>query len=275
MTKERAEVDPGEDAAEAETGFLRVDGRKLECAFIGPRPGSGPTLVFLHPGLGCLAMWRDFPARLAEATGLGAMVYSRLGHGGSEPCAAPLSPGFMHHEGLEVLPAVLAAAGVGEAILVGHSDGASIALIYAGGTPAAPLRGMVIESPHVFVEPICLDNIGALPETYRTTDLGAKLEHYHGDNVEWVFGSWTRVWPAPEFRDWNIEEYLPAVRVPTLVIQGEDDEYGTVRQVEAVAARAAGPVETLMLADCGHEPHRDREEEVLEAMAAFIRDRIL
>ena len=258
-----------------QAGFLDVAGHRLECAWIGADPGSGPTLVLLHEGLGCVAMWRDFPDRLAEAAGCGALVFSRLGYGKSDPCPLPRPVTYMHDEGLEVLPQVLGVAGVTDAILVGHSDGASIALIYAGGTPAGPLRGLILEAPHVFAEQITVDSIAAAAEAYRAGDLRVRLERYHGANVDCAFLGWNEPWLAHDFRQWNIEEYLPAVRVPTLVVQGEDDAYGTMRQAKAIAAQAGGPVEILKLSGCGHSPHRDKEQAVLDRMAAFVRDRLL
>ncbi len=258
----------------AETAFLGVDGRRLEYAWIGPRPGAGPTLVFLHEGLGCTAMWGDFPERLARATGLSALVYSRLGYGKSDPCGLPRPARFMHDEGLIALPEVLAAAGVGEAILIGHSDGASIALIYAGEAERPGLRGLVLEAPHVFVEQVAIDSIAAIAESYRATDLRAKLARYHGDNTDGAFWGWNRAWLEPNFRDWNIEGYLASVKVPLLVIQGQDDEYGTVRQTEAITAQAGGPVETLLLPACGHAPHRDQADAALMSMARFVRERL-
>ena len=254
----------------AGSGFLRADGRRLEYAWHGPPPEEAPTLVFLHEGLGCVSLWRDFPARLAEATGCGALVYSRAGYGRSDPVPLPRPVRFMHHEGLRVLPEVLEAAGVRDAVLVGHSDGASIALVHAGSGAAPRVRALVLEAPHVFVEELSVRSIAAIGEAYRTTDLRGKLARHHGENVDCAFLGWNGVWLDPEFRAWNIEEYLPGVRVPVLVVQGEDDEYGTLAQVEAVERQVSGPVETVLLPGCGHSPHRDRPERVLEEMARFV-----
>ncbi len=176
----------------------------------------------------------------------------------------------MHDEARHVLPRVLAAAGIADCVLVGHSDGGSIALIYAGGAPRPGLRALVLEAPHVFVEPLSVESIAAAAEAYRHGDLRARLERRHGANVDCAFWGWNRAWLDPGFLAWNIEEFLPQVTVPVLAIQGEDDPYGTLRQVEAIAAQAGGAVETLALPACGHAPHRDQEERVLAAMAAFL-----
>lgn len=252
-------------------GHLLAGGHRLECAWHGPPPERAPTLVFLHEGLGCAATWRDFPARVAEATGCGALVYSRAGYGASDPVDLPRPVGFMHHEGVAVLPEVLEVAGVRDAVLVGHSDGASIALVHAGSGRAARVRALVVEAPHVFVEDVSVESIARMRDAYRSTDLPRKLARYHGDNTECAFRGWNDVWLDPAFRAWNIEEYLPRITVPVLVIQGEDDEYGTLAQVEAIRTQVGGPVETLVLPDCGHSPHRDQPERTLEAMVRFVR----
>ncbi len=256
------------------TGFLHAAGFRLEFAWHGPPPGEAPTLVFLHEGLGCVSLWRDFPARLAEATGCGALVYSRAGYGRSDPVELPRPVSFMHHEGLRVLPEVLDAAGVRDAVLVGHSDGASIAVVHAGSGAAGRVRALVLEAPHVFVEDVSVASIARAGEAYREADLRAKLGRHHGDNVDCAFRGWNEVWLHPEFRAWNLEAYLPAISVPVLVVQGEADEYGTLAQVEAVRAGVRGPVETLVLPGVGHSPHRDRPDETLAAMAGFIRERL-
>lgn len=250
--------------------LIEAGGRRLECAWIGPPPERAPTLVFLHEGLGSLGMWKDFPARLAEAAGCGALVYSRAGYGGSDPVELPRPVRFMHHEA-DVLAEVLAAAGVRDAILFGHSDGASIALIHAGSRRDTPVRALILEAPHVFTEPHGLESIARIREAYRATGLRERLARYHGSNTDVAFRGWNDVWLDPGFRAWNIEEYLPSIAVPILLIQGEDDEYGTIRQVDAIRAQVAGPAEVLILPGCGHSPHRDQRDRVIEASAAFIR----
>lgn len=258
-----------------DSGFVEAAGQRLEVAWYGPEAAPGPTLVLLHQGLGCVGMWRDYPARLAAATGLETLAYSRLGYGRSTPLKQPREVRFMHDEGLETLPALLGALDVDDFILVGHSDGASISIVYAGGVGHPGLRGLVVEAPHVFIEDICVRSVAEISERFRTTDLAKGFERYHGDNTEGAFWGWARAWLRPEFRHWNIEEYLAPIRLPVLVIQGEDDEYGTMAQVDAIAAQVSGPVECLKLADCGHAPHREQTEVVLDATAAFIRKHML
>jgi pimeloyl-ACP methyl ester carboxylesterase len=256
-------------------GFIEVGGHHLECAWIGPEPGAGPTLVFLHQGLGCVAMWNDFPARLAAATGLGAFVYSRLGHGKSGPAALPWPVSFMHDEALDVLPALLEVAGIDDFILVGHSDGASISLIYAGGIGGPGLRGLVLEAPHVMLEELTVEGAAALAERYESGDLGARLAPDHGANTDAVIRGWTQAFVGTPFSGWNIEEYLPAISVPALVIQGQDDAYGTMAQPDAIAAQSGAPVELLKLDKCGHAPHHERPDDVLAAMAGFVTRNLL
>jgi len=216
------------------TNFVHIDGYKLEFTWHGPGPDEAPTLVFLHEGLGCVALWRDFPAKLAAATGCGAFVYSRLGYGKSDPCQLPRPIHFMHTEGLDVLPRVLEAACIKDCILVGHSDGGSIAIVYAGGTLAAPLRGLITAAAHVFCEQLSVDSIERARTQYEHHALRQKLEKYHGENTTCAFRGWNDVWLHPDFMQWNIEEYLPGINVPMLAIQGVDDQYGTAAQIESI-----------------------------------------
>lgn len=201
--------------------------------------------------------------------GWGGLVYNRRGYGGSDPLRPPLPVQFMHHEALDVLPRVLEAFGIARPVLFGHSDGASIALIYAGSYPGSP-AALILEAPHVCVEPVTVASIAAIRDSYRSTDLRARLERHHGTNVDVLFDSWAELWLSDEFRRWNIEEYLRAITAPTLVIQGNDDEYGTTRHVEAVAAGASGRVETHLLDGCRHSPHVDQREAVEEAAVRFL-----
>jgi len=254
---------------------LIAGGHQLEYEWHGPSPEQAPTLVFLHEGLGCVSTWRDFPRRVSDATGCGALVYSRLGYGSSDSIELPRPLSFMHDEALIMLPQVLDALRVHDAILVGHSDGGSIALIYAGSQPKVRLRGLVLEAPHVFVEEISVESIARAAINYRSGQLKSALERHHGRNVECAFWGWNRVWLDPAFRSWNIEEYLPHISVPVLVIQGEGDEYGTLRQVEAIESKCKGPVESVVLPRCGHSPHRDQPERTLDAIAKFVRSELL
>ncbi len=249
---------------------FEVLGLHLEHRWIGPPPGDAPTIVFLHEGLGCAGMWRDFPDRLASAAGCGALVYSRPGYGASDPVEGPRPVRFMHDEALEVLPAVIGHFRLEDVILFGHSDGASIAVIYAGSRKG-PVRALVLEAPHVFVETVCTDSIARIAREYGTTRLRERLARHHGANTDSMFRTWTDVWLRPEFGRWNIQEYLPAIESPVLVVQGENDEYGTLAQVDAVLARVRGPAESLVLPGCGHSPHSSRPAEVLEAASRFLR----
>jgi pimeloyl-ACP methyl ester carboxylesterase len=248
-----------------------VLGRRLEYRWIGPRPEDVPTIVFLHEGLGCQRMWRDFPDRLASATGCGAMVYSRFGYGASHPAKGPRPARFMHDEALDVLPAVVASFGLKDVILFGHSDGASIAIINAGAG-VRPVRALILEAPHVFVEPICTQRIFRLAHEYETTRLRDRLARYHGANTDSMFQTWTEAWLRPDFLRWNIEEYLSAIECPVLVVQGENDDYGTLRQVDAVVRQVQRPARSLVLPRCGHSPHSDRPDEVLKAATEFVRE---
>ncbi|HVH11956.1 MAG TPA: alpha/beta hydrolase [Longimicrobium sp.] len=249
--------------------FLEINGTRLECRRVGPGPKEAPTIVFLHEGLGSVSTWRDFPDALAEATGCGALVYSRAGYGRSDSVDLPRPVRFMHDEA-EVLAKVVERAGLREVILVGHSDGASIALIAAGRRAVPGLRGLVLETPHVFAEPCGLESIARIADTYRTTDLRERLERHHGANVDTAFWGWSRVWLDPAFRAWNIEEFLPRIQVPARVVQGERDEYGSWAHVESIQRLSSAPVEALAVAECGHRPHREQRERVLGAMADFI-----
>ena len=249
---------------------LIAAGRRLEAYWIGPPPEDSPTLVFLHEGLGSARAWLSFAESVAQVTGWGALVYSRAGYGASGPADLPFSVRFMHDEALVVLPEVLDAMRIDDAILVAHSDGASIALIHAAGPGAARIRALALESPHSFVEPITLSSIAILQDRFENGDLRQKLERLHGTNTDRIFHAWTDVWLRPEFAAWSIEDLLPAVTCPVLVIQGKQDEYGTLRQVEAVTSRVQGPVKTVLLPDCGHFPHRDRRAETLAAVARFV-----
>jgi pimeloyl-ACP methyl ester carboxylesterase len=217
-------------------------------------------------------MWRDFPDRVASATGCGALVYSRLGYGASDPVRGPRPVRFMHDEALVVLPAVIEHFKLQEIILWGHSDGASIAVIYAGAT-RRPVRGLILEAPHVFIESLCIERIQRIKEEYETTRLRERLARYHGANTDSMFRSWTEVWLRPDFARWNIEEYLPAITSPVLVVQGEDDDYGTLQQVDAVLTQVNGPAKSLVLAHCGHSPHSDQPDAVLEAVRRFLGER--
>jgi pimeloyl-ACP methyl ester carboxylesterase len=246
------------------TDFLEVAGHRLEHAWHGAR--GGPTLVFLHEGLGCVQLWRDFPQRLSEATGWPAFVYSRAGYGKSSPPALPRPVRYMHDEAL-LLPQILAAAGIDDALLFGHSDGASISILHAGS--GARVRGLILEAPHVFAEEMGLQSIARAREAYLHGELRSRLARYH-ENVDAAFWGWNGPWLHPDFRAWNIESSLPAITAPILVVQGTDDEYGTTAQLDAIARGAGGPVERLLVDGAGHTPHRSHFDYALAAAARFL-----
>lgn len=247
---------------------LRVHDHALEYVWIGPRPDEAPTLVFLHEGLGSVSAWRDFPEKLATALGWGALVYSRRGYGASDPLAAPFEPDFLLDEARHDLPAVLAALEVRDYVHVGHSDGGSIALAHARTRPPG-LRGLVLEAAHVFVEDVTLASIASLRDRIEP-GLVAKLAKHHGANAEPILRAWTGAWLDSRFRGFTLAPALASVAVPALVIQGVDDEYGTLAQVRAIAEGVGARAEMLVLERCGHSPHRDQPGAVLEAAQRFV-----
>lgn len=253
-----------------ERGHVTIGGVRLETLWIGPPPSAAPTLVFLHEGLGCVEMWRDFPEKLATTTGCGALIYSRSGYGRSDPCPLPRPTDYMDPEGLDVLPAVMDAFHIRDGILIGHSDGGSIGIIYAGGTAATPLRGLITEAAHLFCEDLSVHSIEKAKAGYQTGNLRRGLEKYHGRNTDGAFWGWNDVWLSPDFRKWDISSYLPDIRVPMLVIQGEDDQYGTRAQVSAIARHAGAGARVEMIPGCDHWPHLEKPEMTLELMAEYI-----
>ncbi|MBM3510887.1 MAG: alpha/beta hydrolase [Alphaproteobacteria bacterium] len=250
--------------------FVSVADQRLEYELIAGREKRAPTLVFLHEGLGSVSLWRDFPAALSAKTGCPALIYSRRGYGKSDPGPVPRTVDYLHVEARVVLPAVLGAFGITQSVLVGHSDGASIALIAAGAGTAYGVRGLILEAPHVFVEAVTIAGIEKARAAFEQGGLRDALARHHGTNIEGAFWGWCRTWLSPAFRAWNIEEFLPNVRIPVLVIQGIGDEYGTATQVIAIANAAKGPIATELLEDCGHTPHREQSDRVLALMARFV-----
>lgn len=251
--------------------FLQAGSHRLECRWVRPAAARAhperPALVFLHEGLGSTALWKTFPDRVAEATGAPAFVFSRYGYGKSDRLTQARAVDYMHREALDTLPEVLAQAGIANPVLIGHSDGASIALIHAGAAKW-PVRGVVAMAPHAFVEDLTVASIAQAKVTFETSDLAQKLGRYHDDPVS-TFRGWNDIWLHPDFRQWNIESYLPGVACPVLLIQGADDQYGTLAQIEAITRHVRGPVEQVILPDCGHSPHVDQKEATLEAIAKF------
>lgn len=235
---------------------------RIESVWVGPK--TDEAIVMLHEGLGCVAAWRDFPARVSEATGLGVFVYSRLGYGRSDPVPLPRPLRYMHDEAA-LLPHILK--DIHKPILLGHSDGASIAIIAAGS--GIDVRGLVLLAPHVFCEDRSVAGIEAARDAYEHGDLRARLAKYH-DDVDVAFWGWNRAWLDPGFRAWNIEEYLPRIAAPTLVVQGDADPYGTLAQVDAIERGIPRGITKVILPGVGHAPHREREAETLAAIRAFV-----
>jgi len=251
---------------------MKVNNIYLETVWFGPLPDKSVTIIFLHEGLGCVKMWHDFPEDVAKATGCGALVYSRQGYGGSDACELPLPLTFMHNEGLNVLPALIREAGIKKHILIGHSDGASIALIYAGGLQDKNCLGIIAEAPHIFCEDKTVNHIREAKDWYEKGDLKKGLEKYHGKNTDCAFYGWNGAWLDPGFKKWNIEEYLPDIKVPTFVIQGADDKYGSLAHMQGIESKCGSDVKTLVLENCGHSPHKDQREIVLRAMTEFVKN---
>lgn len=258
------------EALEPRRTVLHLDGRALEAAWWGKMPGEAPTLVLLHEGLGSVDLWRDFPARLAEATGLGVFAWSRFGYGASDLAPLPRPMTYMHEEAVEVLPRVLGLAGIGRCALVGHSDGASIAVINGGEVQDERVRGLVLIAPHLFVEDIAVASIAGIRVAYEKGGLRERLSRYHRD-VESAFRGWNGAWLDPRFRAFDITGSMARVQVPVLVLQGADDPYGTELQVRACQQQAGGPVEVLMIEGAQHAPHLEAADNVVTAVAGFTR----
>ena len=252
--------------------MMTVNGVRLECRRLGTPSGPGPTLVFLHDGLGCVDIWRDFPGRLTDRIGLPGFVYSRAGHGRSDPIALPRPLDYLNTEALQGLPAVLDAARIDRAILVGHSDGATISLIYGAAADAPRAEAIVAMAPHVFNEEISVRSIRDMIQEYEGGTLRAKLERYHGSNVECAFRGWSEAWTDPQFRTWTVESLLAGIDVPVLVIQGKADGYGSLRQVTSILENVSGPVQARVIPRCGHVPYREMPEITLKAIARFLQD---
>jgi pimeloyl-ACP methyl ester carboxylesterase len=251
-------------------GFLRIGDHDLEYRMIGPSPSQAPAIVMLHEGLGSAALWGDFPDRLQAATGMSVFVYSRAGYGASSPVALPRPLDYMSREALGVLPALLGAIGFQRGVLLGHSDGASIATIYAGGVLDHRLRGVVLIAPHFIVEDVSVASIAAIRQTYETTDLRAKLARWHR-GVDNAFYGWNDAWLDPDFRRWDISECLAYVRIPVAILQGETDQYGTIRQIEIAKEECYCPVDVTLIPQSGHSPHREAPELTLEVVSEFVK----
>jgi pimeloyl-ACP methyl ester carboxylesterase len=253
--------------APIESPTLDIEGAALEAVHV-PATSGAPTLVFLHEALGALALWRDFPQRLAAATGLGFAAYSRRGHGRSSALGASRDTAYLDREAIDVLPAVLERLGIARPILYGHSDGATIALIHAAGA-GQPVEAVIAEAPHVFVEQMSLDGIRATMARAAAGDLLVRLGKYH-DRPEAIFEAWHSIWLSPEFRDWSIVHRLPAIVAPILAIQGRDDPYGSLAHIDAIVAGSGARVETLLLDGIGHAPYAEAPDMVIAAVRDFI-----
>jgi pimeloyl-ACP methyl ester carboxylesterase len=228
-----------------------------------------PTLVFLHEGLGSIAQWRDFPARLAQRTGCGALIYSRFGYGRSDPVSLPRPLRYMHDEAL-VLAELLERTGITEHVLVGHSDGGSIALIYAAHNTTRGLCGVISEAAHVFCEAKTVAAIERARADFVSGELRTALERHHGANTDIAFFGWCDAWLDPAFRDWDIRPELRSIRAPILALQGADDAYGTESQLDAICQQAGAGADARILPHCGHAPHRDQPQVALDAMVTFV-----
>jgi len=251
---------------------IALTGGPVEYRWLGPK--AGPLLVLLHEGLGSIAQWKSFPQQLTEATGLGVLVYSRHGYGGSGPIVLPRPLDYMHREAVGPLPELLSALAVDRHVLIGHSDGGTIALLNAALAPAAGLMGVIAEAPHIFVEDMTVTGIRGALELYgddsHPKSLRRRLAGYHGGNVDLAFHGWAGAWLHPDFRAWDIEAEMALIRQPVLLVQGRQDEYASLEQIDRIQRRLSGRVERFVVEDCGHSPHLQHPDQVAAAMAAFI-----
>jgi pimeloyl-ACP methyl ester carboxylesterase len=246
--------------------FITVSGKRLEMRYAGA--ADAPTLVLLHEGLGSAGLWRDFPERLAQATGFGVVAYSRAGYGQSDAADLPRPLDYMTREAVDVLPQVLDAAGVRRCVLLGHSDGATIAAIHAGTVSDMRVRGLILMAPHFFTEPVGLTEIARARDAYATGDLRARLARHHADPDN-AFQGWNDAWLDPNFAAWNVADVIDYWRIPALVIQGRDDQYGTMAQVTEVDTRSYAPVDVAVIDNCRHAPHLDQPDAVLAQITEF------
>ena len=251
-----------------EASFVEVGGKKLEAICFGPSPAEASTIVMLHEGLGCIELWRGFPQKLAEETGYGVFVYSRAGYGKSDACELPSPLDYMTKEAMEILPNVLDAFGFQQGFLLGHSDGATIAAIYAGMVADYRVRAVAMMAPHFFTEEISLKSISDAKDKYDNGDLRDKLTKYHVD-VDCAFRGWNDAWLHPDFKKWNVSDTIDHLRIPALAIQGREDEYGTLAQIDEVEVRTYSPADVEIIDNCGHSPHIDQPEKTLAIISEF------
>ncbi len=250
------------------SGFLSINGMKLEYACWGAQPSEKPMIVMLHEGLGCVDLWRNFPRQLAAATGFGVFAYSRAGYGQSDPVSLPRPLSYMTREATDILPNVLNHIGYKRGILLGHSDGASIAAIYTGSIEDHRVRGLVLIAPHFFAEPVGLQEIAKTKTSYEIGNLKSRMTKYHRDPDNAFYG-WNDAWLDSDFEEWNVSEVIDYLRVPVLAIQGADDPYGTLAQVEEIEQRIYSPVDVEIISDCGHAPHLEFADQTIAVVADF------
>ncbi|MFP4393347.1 MAG: alpha/beta fold hydrolase [Desulfohalobiaceae bacterium] len=257
--------------SEVQNFFLSMRQARIKVRSIGD-PAQGPVLLFLHEALGCIEMWKGFPEQLCQATGLPGVVYDRLGHGGSSPMPRPAGPrslDYLEQESIAWLPEILNILGLEQIIPIGHSDGASMALMFAAADPQR-VKCLITEAAHVFVEEITRQGIRRAVDSYRSTDLYHRLAKYHGPKTEALFRAWSETWLSQEFASWNMEDQLPRITSPALIMQGQDDQYGSEKQVKSIVSQVSGPARPCILRDCGHIPHQQAREKTLEEMQQFI-----
>ncbi len=249
---------------------INIAGKQLEYNWLGrPAKTGEPVLVFLHEGLGCITMWRDFPERVCRVLDMPGFVYSRAGYGGSDGITLPRPITYQEDEA-GVLEALLDALGIEKVIHIGHSDGGTIALIHAGIDQKGRVLAAVTMAAHVFNEDICIKGIQEARTVWETTDLRGKLKRYHGDNVDSAFLGWNDTWQREDYKYWNVEKYLSDITCPLLVMQGKDDHYGSENQVDAIVNGAGGGAQKLMLSDCAHNPHFEQPDKTIHAIQKFL-----
>jgi pimeloyl-ACP methyl ester carboxylesterase len=249
---------------------ILASGQRLRARWFAPRRSpSQPVILILHQGLGSVSQWRAFPEALARTTGCAVVGYDRLGHGGSEPIRSDRQPDFLTKEACEVLPEVLQVLGLERPIVYGHSDGGTIALMFAAAFPDRP-RAVISEAAHVFSEVHATGGIAALQVDYQSGELRGKLERHHGDNADSMFQSWAKIWLSPEMQDWSIIDQLARIRCPLMIIQGEADDHGTMAQVDTLVSRVTGARDVMIVPGVGHMPHIEATELVAAGVAEFI-----
>jgi pimeloyl-ACP methyl ester carboxylesterase len=248
---------------------IELDGLAIESAWFGPEPSEAPTIVMMHEGLGSVSTWRDFPERLAKATRSGVFVFSRVGYGRSSSAMLPRPMDYFRREATEVLPKILAEIGFQRGILLGHSDGGSIAAVYAGSVQDHRVRGLVLIEPHFFVEEMNIKAIRQIAKDFETTDLRARLQRHHND-ADKTFRGWANMWLDPRFKSFDLSDELRHIRVPVLFVKGENDPYGSVAQIHMAENECYCPVESIVIANAKHAPHHEQPEQTLESIASFV-----